>query len=369
MANTSKKIEMKAVIFAGGVGTRMWPLSRKKSPKQFEKIIKGQSTLQLAVEQLRPDFDWKNIFISTGYQYETIVRDQIPQIPKNNVITEPEMRDVAAAIGYVSGILAKDNPDQPFAIRWSDHLISKVDVFKNALKVGGEYIAKHPDQILFIGQKARFPSQNLGWIQHGQPVVSIDNFKIHQFKAWHYRPSLRVAKKYFASTSHSWNPGYFIATPKFIMDQYKRFMPTMHQNLIKLQKSFDKNNHNTLLKRIYPKLEKISFDNAILEQLEPEKAVVLTTDMGWSDIGAWEALKEALQSKQNENITHGKTFEHKTKDSLVYNYTNKLVTTVDLNGMLVVVTDDVIMVCPQDSVPEIKKVVRGFEATANEKYT
>lgn len=368
MATTSKS-PMRAVIFAGGVGTRMWPLSRKKSPKQFEKIVGDQSTLQLAVERLRPEFNWEDIFISTGEQYTTLIQDQISQLPKENIIAEPQMRDVAPAVGYVAAILATHNPREPFAILWSDHLINNVDVYKNMLRVGADYIRDHPDKILFIGQKSRFPNQNLGWIQQGKQITAIDGFKLHKFKSWHYRPNIQLARKYFNNANYSWNPGYFIATPQFILEQYRRFMPDMYKQLKLLQASYGEANHHQHLKRIYPKLENISFDNAILERLEPQKAVVLTTDMGWSDIGAWEALKEALQKTTGENITHGKVYGHNTRDSLIYNYTNKLVTTIDLEGMLVIVTEDVILVCPQESVPEIKKVVNSFESTGNEKYT
>lgn len=363
MARTSSKSPMKAVIFAGGVGTRMWPLSRKSSPKQFEKIVGDQSTLQLAVGRLRPEFNWEDIYVSTGQQYESLIQSQVPQLPKDNIIAEPEMRDVAPAVGYVASLLAKHNPDEPFAILWSDHLINKVDVFKNILLVGADYIREHPHKILFIGQKARFPNQNLGWIQQGKHIASVNGFKLHKFKSWHYRPNIQLARKFCNNPNYSWNPGYFVATPGFILEQYHRFMPDMHKQLKNLQENPEK------LKNIYPKLEKISFDNAILERLEPEKAAVLATDMGWSDIGAWEALKEALQTTREDNVTHGKVYTHNTRDSLVYNYTNKLITTIDLDGMLVIVSEDVILVCPQESVPEIKKVVNSFTATANEKYT
>ncbi len=369
MGKPQKTTNMKAVIFAGGVGTRMWPLSRKKSPKQFEKIVGSKSTLQLMVERLRPEFDWGDIYISTGDQYTKIISQQVPQIPKSNIIGEPEMRDVAPAIGYVTGILAKDDPDQPFAILWSDHLIENVEVFKNILKAGGSYISAHPDKILFIGQKARFANQNLGWIERGGKATSLNDFSVYRFKSWHYRPSLKTAKKYLRSPRYSWNPGYFIATPRFILDKYQQYMPDMYSKLQNLHQTIGKSNHKSTLKKIYPALEKISFDNAIIERIPSQQAMVLAADMGWSDIGAWIALKEALQDNPQDNTTHGKTHLHNTKDTLVYNYTNKLVTTIDLNGMLVVVTDDVIMVCPEESVPEIKKVVRGFEATANEKYT
>lgn len=352
---------MKAVIFAGGAGTRMWPVSRKASPKQFEKLIQDQSTLQLAVDRLRPEFDWPDIYISTGAEYASIVRHQIPLLPASNLIVEPEMRDVAAAVGYVTTIFAKDSPHEPFVILWSDHLMTKTEVFKAVISAGGDYIKHHQDRILLIGQKARFANQNCGWIESGKTINKLGNFDVLEFKSWHYRPSPKQARVFLHRPSFSWNPGYFIATPQFLLDQYRRFMPEMHHQLSSLNQSN--------LKTAYPRLERISFDNAILERLEPKQAVVVSADMGWSDIGTWEALKEALQQSPGENITKGKVVAYQTKDSLIYNYTDKLVATLDLEGILIVVTPDVIMVCPQESVPNIKKVIDELDATGNSRYT
>jgi len=352
---------MKAVIFAGGAGTRMWPVSRKASPKQFETIIGDKSTVQLAVDRLRPEFDWRDLYISTGAEYAPIVRRQIPLLPPNNLIAEPEMRDVAAAVGYVTTIFAKTGPDEPFVILWSDHLMTKTEVFKTVISAGSDYVKHHQHQILLIGQKARFPNQNCGWIETGKTIDQLGDFHIYEFKSLHYRPNLQKARVFSHSDNFSWNPGYFIATPQFLLDQYRRFMPEMHNQLLRI----NQNNLTT----IYPRLERMSFDNAILERLEPKQAVVVSADMGWSDIGTWEALKEALQQTPQENITKGKVIVHQTKDSLIYNYTDQLVATLDLENMLVIVTKDVIMVCPQESVPDIKKVIEELAATGNKQYT
>ena len=352
---------MKAVIFAGGAGTRMWPVSRKASPKQFGTIIGDKSTVQLAVDRLRPEFDWRDLYISTGAEYAPIVRRQIPLLPPNNLIAEPEMRDVAAAVGYVTTIFAKTGPDEPFVILWSDHLMTKTEVFKTVISAGSDYVKHHQHQILLIGQKARFPNQNCGWIETGKTIDQLGDFHIYEFKSLHYRPNLQKARVFSHSDNFSWNPGYFIATPQFLLDQYRRFMPEMHNQLLRI----NQNNLTT----IYPRLERMSFDNAILERLEPKQAVVVSADMGWSDIGTWEALKEALQQTPQENITKGKVIVHQTKDSLIYNYTDQLVATLDLENMLVIVTKDVIMVCPQESVPDIKKVIEELAPTGNKQYT
>ena len=229
------------------------------------------------------------------------------------------------------------------------------------ISAGSDYVKHHQHQILLIGQKARFPNQNCGWIETGKTIDQLGDFHIYEFKSLHYRPNLQKARVFSHSDNFSWNPGYFIATPQFLLDQYRRFMPEMHNQLLRI----NQNNLTT----IYPRLERMSFDNAILERLEPKQAVVVSADMGWSDIGTWEALKEALQQTLQENITKGKVIVHQTKDSLIYNYTDQLVATLDLENMLVIVTKDVIMVCPQESVPDIKKVIEELAATGNKQYT
>lgn len=360
---------LRVVIFAGGIGTRMWPLSRKSTPKQFEKIVGDKSTLQLSVERVRPDVAPQDIYISTGAEYVEMVREQLPDIPKENIIGEPEMRDVAPAVGYLMSILAKEDPWGPVAILWSDHLVEHIDKFKAAIKAGAEYINEHRETFVFLGQKARFPNQNLGWIEYGDKIKDIDGFAMRSFVSWHYRPDLDTAKKYFESGRHTWNPGYFVVAPQFVLNQYQIHAPQMYAKLAQIMESYGKVNHEEKLHEIYPTMEKISFDDAVVTKTEPDKAVVITVDLGWSDVGTWEALKEAVQKNPDANITQGNVHTHETKNSVVYGYTKQLVSTVGLDGMIVVVTPDVVMVAPQEKIPDVKKMLADFEGTDKEKYT
>lgn len=367
MAKSSSK--KRAVIFAGGVGTRMWPISRKNTPKQFEKIIGEKSTLQLAFDRIEPVFGAHNIFVSTGEQYKNIVSSQLPSLEKKQIIGEPSMRDIGPAVGYVMAILAKQDPWAPVAILWSDHLMKQVDTFQEILDLGCEYVSKHHEVFLLIGQKPRFASQNLGWIESGEVIETVKDYKIHEFRSWHYRPDIERARRYFKNKKFSWNPGYFIVTPQFVLNLYQKHVPSIYEGLKKLQDSYGTSRHQKQMEEIYPKFEKVSFDNAIMEKINPDQAVVVSADLGWSDIGAWEALKEVLQKRKGESIKKGKVVLRNTKDSIVYNFTDQLVTTIDLEKMVVVVTDDVILICPQDSVPEIKKQLREFKGTDYEQYS
>lgn len=360
---------MKAIIFAGGVGTRLWPLSRKTSPKQFEKIIGNKSTLQLAVERLMPNFKWEDIYIATGSSYTEIVKKQLPKIPKGQIIGEPQMRDVGPAVGLMTAILYKEFPKTPITIFWSDHLVRREELFREILLRAEEFIDNHPKKIIFIAQKPRFASQNLGWIEYGSEVLKIGNFSLHSFNSFKYRPDLKTAGKYFKSGHHAWNLGYFVTTPEFLWEQYKIFAPQMYKNLNLIQKSWGTAKFASTLEQLYPTLEKISFDNLILEKIKPQNALVISENLEWSDVGTWDALKEALQRHATENVTSGKVLITDTEDSLVYNYTNQLVVAIDLKGFLIVKTGDVTLICHKNSVPKIKKLVESFSGTENEHLT
>lgn len=360
---------MRAVIFAGGVGTRLWPLSRKATPKQFEKIIGDKSTLQLAVERLYPDFKPEDIYISTGEKYTSLVKKQLPEIPEGNIIGEPEMRDVGPAVGYLIALLAKKETREPIVILWSDHLVKKKDLFLKVIKVAGNLIKNDPDKIVFIAQKPRFASQNLGWIEYGLPVGESEKIIYYNFKDFLYRPDQELARKFYKSGHHAWNLGYFVTTPKFLLSLYEKFAPPMYEGLMKIQRAYGSPEFNKVLNNIYPALEKISFDNAILEKMDHCRGIVISEDLEWSDVGAWEALKEALQSSPEQNVISGKVLTSNCQDSLIYNYGNQLIATIDLNGYLVVNTNDVVLVCKKESVPKIKKLVESLVGTENEHLT
>jgi mannose-1-phosphate guanylyltransferase len=364
---------MKIIIFAGGVGSRLWPLSRKNSPKQFEKIFGDKSTLQETVERLFPQFAPEDIYIATGEHYEHIVREQLQVLPKENFIFEPEMRDVGPAIGLAASILEKKFPNEPVAILWSDHVVKNGEGFKQVLLKAEKLVTQKHADFVFIGQKPRFANQNMGWIELGAFIQDTDiahtDAQIYSFKQLRYRPTLDEAEKFLTDKNFVWNLGYFVTTPAMLVSLYKKYVPDMHAQLMELKNAWGSKQYSKKLHAIYPTLDKISFDDAILVKLPPNNMYVISANLEWSDIGAWEALKEALATSVEENVIQGDVALEDSADSLVYSFTNQLVVGLDLKEMIVINTGDVLLVCPKTAVPKIKKFVESLTGTSHEHLT
>lgn len=363
---------MKIVIFAGGSGRRLWPISRQKSPKQFEPIIGDKSTLQLAVDRVRDAYGIENIFISTNEKYVDIIRRQLPELPAANVIGEPARRDLAAAVGLAMAHLshAGRGEDEPVAILWGDNYMDQVDNFLQVLAAAEQLLQQGEADILFIGETPRFANENLGWLGLGPKVGELDGQPYYRFGGLRYRPPLEEARRMFAESSHVWNTGYFITTIGFVRQNYREHQPQMWDKLAEIEAAIGRDNYQETLHRVYPELPVISFDDAILQYIDQEQALILHNEMGWSDPGTLYALKEAINPDPAANVTEGLVLADGSQDCLIYNYEpSKLVAAVGLEGMIVVNTKDALLVVHKDDIPLVKKLVNGLEGTELEKYS
>jgi len=345
---------MKIVIFAGGAGTRLWPLSRENSPKQFDKFFDGKSTIQLAWERVAPVFGAENIYVQTGQKYADNIREQLPELPENNLFLEPSRRDVGPAVAYTINEFNKMNYSGPMAIIWSDHLMDRVEEFQKALETGEKLIVGDPNRFVFIAEKPRFANNNLGWMKLGEKKGEVDAKEYFAFEGWKYKPAQDICDEMFSSGNYFWNPGYFITSVSFLTECYQKLAPEIYEKVTGGN---------------YDEAPKESFDSAIIEKVDLSSAVILKTDMGWSDPGTLYALKEALAKNVEDNIAKGNVIDFETKDSLVYNLEDeKIVAAVGLEGMVVVNTKDAIVIAPKDKVVRISDLVKFMREKGLEKY-
>ncbi|MCP4417374.1 MAG: mannose-1-phosphate guanylyltransferase [Chloroflexi bacterium] len=366
---------MKIVIFAGGSGRRLWPISRQKSPKQFEPIIGQKSTLRLAVDRVADVYGAENIFISTNERYVDIIRKQLPELPLANIIGEPSRRDLAAAVGLALAHLAHATPaddldNEPVAILWGDNYMDQVDVFRTVLNDAETLIADNQAKILFMGETPRFANDQLGWIGLGEEKGVVNGRSYYGFQSLYYRPPLVECQRMFAENTHVWNTGYFVTTIGFVRQQYQQHQPNMWAGLTEIEQTIGQPDYEETLHRVYPNLDVFSFDDAILNFVDPSDALVLHGEMGWSDPGTLYALKEAINPDLTANVTKGLVIAEKSSDCLVYNYEpEKLVTIIGLEGMIVVNTEDAILIVHKDKIPLVKEMVNGLEGTNLEFYS
>jgi len=363
---------MKLVIFAGGSGRRLWPISRQKSPKQFEPILGSKSTLQLAVDRVLDAYGGENIFVSTNLKYVDMVREQLPEVPAQNIIGEPARRDLAPAVGLAMTHLAhaSDSEDEPIAILWGDNYMDQVETFREVLAAAEQLLSDKKANILFVGETPRFANENLGWIGLGDELGKVGKRPFYGFDSLTYRPEKELCNQFFAEKSHVWNTGYFVTTVGYIQNQYQLRQPAMWAKLQEIGSQIDKDDYLDTLHDVYPKLESISFDDAILEFVPSTDAAVLHGEMGWSDPGTLYALKEAINPDLTANVTKGQVITENISDSLVYNYeADKLVAVVGVEGMIVVNTEDALLVVHKDQIPLVKKMVNDLEGTELEKYS
>lgn len=362
---------MKIIIFAGGTGRRLWPISRKRSPKQFEPIIGQHSTLQLAVERLRSTYGLANIYISTNQQYVDIISRQLPELPAENLIGEPVRRDLAAAVGLaVAHVSQAGRPDEPLAILWGDNYMDDSQTFLNVLAAAESLIKQQAAHIVFIGESPRFANENLGWIKLGDQAGQVEGQPFFGFDSWVYRPPLDDCRRMFEEGGCVWNTGYFVTTPGFIRRMYAQHQPDLWQQLSQIEEHIGRDSYHNTLQRIYPALASIHFDDAIAKHVPRQDARVLHGRMGWSDPGSLYALKEAINADPEANVELGRVHAHQSKDSLLYNYEpDKLLVAVGLEGMIVVNTPDAILVVHKDHIPQVKQMVDGLEGTELEQYS
>lgn len=362
---------MKIVIFAGGTGRRLWPISRRRSPKQFEPIIGSRSTVQLAVERVGAAYDLDDVFVSTNREYVGILRKQLRGVPEENFISEPERRDLAAAVGLATvQLLRRFGPDETIAIVWGDNYMTEESTFLRLLATANELIDSSRAGIVFIGETARFANNNLGWIRLGRRSGEIEGQPYFDFEDWVYRPSLEECERMFAAGDCVWNTGYFVTSTGFVADAYQSYQPDLWAALQDIGATIGSDSYRSTLETIYPRLEVASFDDAIVRYVDHSDALVLHGTMGWSDPGTLYALKESIDPALDANVEKGLVRAHKSTDCLLYNYDDdKLLAVAGLEGMIVVNTADALLVVHRDNIGLVKELVDGLLDTELERYS
>lgn len=342
-------MDLKIVILAGGAGTRLWPMSTKERPKQFQRLVSEKTMLQETLE--RVDFlDPSDIYVSTNSEYLELVKKQLPQIPEQNIIAEPSRQDTGPCIGLAAAMIAKDHPKAVMAIVYADHLVQDTEEFQHKLKVTAQ-IAHDEQTLNIIEVKAKAPNTNLGYVQIGAQLGERDGVHIHEFKAFKEKPDLETAKRFVASHSFLWNTGYYIWSVDVILKAFQEHMPKTYAELEAIMQGGSIEEH-------YPKCDKISIDYGIMEKVDPSQVRIIPADLGWSDIGTWASLHEELAESPRANVIKGPVQAVECEGCLIYNETGDTLAAFGLKNQVLVKTPQHTLSCPLDRSADLKTLIK-----------
>ena len=361
--------DLKIVLFCGGTGTRMWPMSRREKPKQFQPLIGNESMFQQAVRRIKKGFPIKDVFVITGRQYVGLVVQQVPDLSLENVIIEPEMRDTAAAVGFAAAVLDKKFGNPIVASLWAaDHLVKNDMDFIGALKAAYEF-AKTTGKMVSVDVKPTYPNVHVGYIKVGKMIKKINGMAFFEYIGQTEKPDLATAKKFASSWEYLWHAGYKVWHAQKMLSLFKKHLPKMSEGLAKIQDAWGSDKQDEIIRGVYPTFEKVQVDFAVFEKMNPKEMVVLSADLGWSDIGAWNILKDELSLNHDDNVLKGDVIDIGSRDCLIYaNSQNKIVATIGLDDLIVVDTPDALLVAHKDRITEVKKIIEKLKVDKKEKF-
>ena len=359
---------MKAVILAGGTGTRLWPLSRIDQPKQFQKLTSQKTMLVETISRLN-FLKKEDIFIATNQKYLAEVKRQTKKIiPEKNIIVEPALKDTAPCIGLASAYLSKINPEEVCCIIYADHLIQDKKEFEQKLKIA-EKIAIKDNTLNIVEVKAKYPNVNLGYVKIGKIIEEIDGTEIYSFERFTEKPDLKKAKEFLKSYKYLWNTGLYVWKVSTILNKYKEFLPETYKHLMNIKEAIGSKDEQKTLEAEYPLCDKISIDYGIMEKVDTKEVRIIPAELGWSDVGTWESLHEELAENAKSNIVKAKHINIDSKGSLIYGNGKKLIATIGLEDVVIVDTPDALLVCKKNRSQDVKKIVEKLKESSFKNLT
>lgn len=345
------------LIMAGGVGSRLWPRSRREQPKQFLPLLSERTMLQETADRVAPIIDPDTTLVVTGREYVQIARDQLPEVPAANIIGEPSGKGTAPCIGLGSLAIVAQEPDATMAVLSADHMIRKAGVFRNALKAA-EQVARQ-GYLVTLGITPDRPHTGYGYIQRGASLGGNGGFEAFEVARFVEKPDHATAERYIAEGGYSWNAGIFIWRVDTIMAALQAHLPRLRAQLDMIAASGGPN-LAAAFASVWDDVENVTIDYGVLERAE--RVAVIPVDIGWSDVGDWNTLAELSGAVAPANVVQADHVGIDTEGTLVYSDTKRMIATVGLHNFVVVDTGDALMIAPRDRAQDVKKLVDELKA-------
>jgi mannose-1-phosphate guanylyltransferase len=352
-----------ALIMAGGVGTRLWPLSRHDRPKQSLRLMEERTMFEHAVDRIAPLFQPEQIFVVTGAEHVALLMGQAPELSPENFIVEPEGRGTAPCIGLGAIHLRRQDPEAVMAVLTADHFIADVARFRQVL-AAAEQVAQD-GHLVTLGIKPSSPSTGYGYIQQGEGLGTVEGFAVFRAARFTEKPSPETALYMVESGEYSWNSGMFVWRLDRIMEEFERQMPDLFVQLEEVGATVGTPGYQATLGRVWPQVARQTIDYGVMEGADD--VAVIPVDIGWSDVGSWMSLAELLPADGEGNVVVGPHVGIETRNTLVFS-DRRLIATIGVEGLVIVDTDDALLVCSKEHEQEVREMVRMLEHEGRGEY-
>ena len=347
---------------AGGRGERFWPKSRKNLPKQFLSLTNdGKTMIQLTVERILPLVDISDIYISTNEQYRHLVQEQLPNIPNENILCEPVGRNTAPCIGLGAVHIAHKYDDAMMIVLPSDHLIKYSSMFVSTIRDACK-VAEENSNLVTLGITPDYPETGYGYVKFNPDNCVGHAFSVDKFVE---KPSYEIAKQYLDSEEYLWNSGMFIWKTSSILEKFKQYTPEIFDGLMKIKASIGTEQGESVLLDEFSKFPSISIDYGIMEK--SSNIYIIPGTFGWDDVGSWVAVERIQGKNEQGNVVDGNVITIDSKNCIIQG-NKKLIATVGIKDLVIVDTEDAMLICEKDSTDQIKAVLENLKICNRNEY-
>jgi len=352
-----------AVIMAGGQGTRFWPRSRRSKPKQLLEIVGKRTMIKKTIDRLSPLISEESIYAVINMLHLEETKEQTG-LPEENIIVEPVGRNTAPCVGLAALHIERKDPEGIMIVLPADHHIEAEESFLETVLAAKE-VASKDGYLVTLGIRPKSPSIGFGYIEKGEllgQVGSKEFFKVERFTE---KPDMETARRFLSQGGFFWNSGMFIWKVSTILEEIRTHLPSLHSGLMEVREVIGTDQEREMVSRVYSNIEGVSIDYGIMEK--SDIAVVIPSDFGWNDVGTWASLDEVQSRDEHGNVLKGKCLAVETRDTVVEGR-DKLIVALGLERMIIVDTEDAILIADKDSSQDVKKIVKMLEEEGLDEY-